>query len=328
MPKIASRGAGSVFGLGFGKDNKRSALYIFSSHTFTNAGATGRIGPTQALCRSAYSSVSWAANDANFTVPIDGFQKWTVPVSGSYSFIVAGAKGGDKPDYLNNGGNGIVITGTAALVAGEFIYIVVGQMGGQSLNTGSSGGGGGGGASWVWKASGTTLLFVAGGGGGIGAGNSIRNIGRAASNTRSSGTAQQDYNLGSTTYTSYPGDGNGGASYPGSDYDSGGGAGWLSNGNDGHMYVGTEGGRTQSSNFLGGNYSSVRSPYVAVGGFGGGGGASDGGGGGGGYTGGNGGRWNGVASGGGGGTSYSISNDPATSSSTNSGHGYVTITLI
>jgi hypothetical protein len=37
-----------------------SSLYTFTSHTFTNATATGRTGPTLSLCRTAYSSATWA----------------------------------------------------------------------------------------------------------------------------------------------------------------------------------------------------------------------------------------------------------------------------
>jgi hypothetical protein len=37
--------------------------YIFTLHTFTNAGATGRTGPTLSAVRSEYSSASWAQNN-------------------------------------------------------------------------------------------------------------------------------------------------------------------------------------------------------------------------------------------------------------------------
>ena len=56
-------------------------LYDFTSHTFTPCGKTGRYGPTSAECLSAYSSTSWASNGSFFSVPVDGYQLWTVPVT-------------------------------------------------------------------------------------------------------------------------------------------------------------------------------------------------------------------------------------------------------
>ena len=45
-------------------------LYDFTSHTFTNCGATGRSGPTLANCKSSYD-VSWEDNTDYFNVPSD-----------------------------------------------------------------------------------------------------------------------------------------------------------------------------------------------------------------------------------------------------------------
>ena len=39
-----------------------SGLYSFTTHTFTNASATGRNGPIISQVRSAYSAASWAQN--------------------------------------------------------------------------------------------------------------------------------------------------------------------------------------------------------------------------------------------------------------------------
>ncbi|KAI9138381.1 hypothetical protein BKA69DRAFT_779997 [Paraphysoderma sedebokerense] len=55
------------------------SLYSFSTHTFTNAGATGRLGPTLSACRGAYSSQPWAQNSTLFGMTIQGIQEWMVP---------------------------------------------------------------------------------------------------------------------------------------------------------------------------------------------------------------------------------------------------------
>ena len=60
-----------------------SGLYSFSSHTFTNCGATGINGPTLANCKSSYD-VSWEDNTDFFNVQTQGIQEWTVPADGDY----------------------------------------------------------------------------------------------------------------------------------------------------------------------------------------------------------------------------------------------------
>ena len=69
------------------------ALYSFSSHTFTNWGATGKDGPTLANCKSSYNT-SWENNTDFFNVQTQGIQEWTVPISGTYTIQVWGAQGG------------------------------------------------------------------------------------------------------------------------------------------------------------------------------------------------------------------------------------------
>ena len=97
-----------------------SGLYSFSSHTFTNCGATGKNGPTLSNCTSAYSP-SWTDNTNYFNVPSNaGIQYWTVPSSGSYQIEVWGAQGGrggvDSP---------VVEGGAGAKIKGIDIYICV-----------------------------------------------------------------------------------------------------------------------------------------------------------------------------------------------------------
>jgi hypothetical protein len=132
------------------------SAYVFTTHTFTNATATGRNGPTLAQCRSAYSGASWASSTTNFNVTTQGIQLWTVPATASYTITCAGAVGGNK---IFTGFAGIVSRGTYALTEGTVVTIVVGQRG---LNAGASGGGGGGGGSYVIYNA--TALIVGGGG--------------------------------------------------------------------------------------------------------------------------------------------------------------------
>ena len=60
--------------------------------TFTNAGATGKSGPTQADVDTAYLGTSL---DSQVTVS-NGIQEWTVPSTGTYTIETFGAKGGDS----------------------------------------------------------------------------------------------------------------------------------------------------------------------------------------------------------------------------------------
>lgn len=303
-------------------ERAHAGLYAFTSHTFTNCSATGVNGPSQASCRSAYST-TWDENNSYFTVT-GGIQVWVVPFTGTYEITAAGAVGGSTPSAT--GGKGRVITSQISLTEGETIKIIVGQTGGQlQFTTGYSGGGGGG--SFVVRNTGTAALLVAGGGGGAAQGNatyaSTQNGVDAALYNSTSGTAGTGYPGGT------PGTGgtNGGGGGAGSGGGSGGG-GFTGNGtkgswggNAGFSYVN---GGTGGSNIMGSGTSTLDT----FGGFGGGAGAgahsnyeADAGGGGG-YSGGGGGGYR-VGAGGGGGnfvTGTYVSN------SLNSGVGYVTIT--
>lgn len=308
-------------------------LYAFTTHTFTNASATGRAGPTLAQCRTAYSTTSWVNNTSLFNMATPGIQVWTVPIKGNYMFTVAGAASGS---FYNGNANGVVMTiANVNLNINDKIYIVVGQMGVT---------GGGGGASWVFLNSLSTasLMFVAGGGGG--AGYNSYNYGYAAANPY--GIAGQLSTAAASGYSgSYTGGaaGTNGGGGGGSQGYAGNGTAGGNNGSGGHassitnVNCGGGGGGgsaniTASSTFLGGAGN-------GPGGFGGGGGSAGngtgwglGGGGGGGYNGGGAGSgaidlFSGGAGGGGGG-SYYITNNGVFSSwaATNNNVGYVTIT--
>lgn len=146
-----------------------SAAYAYTSHTFTTCGQTGQNGPSQASCRSAYST-SWDDSDANFTVT-SGIQIWTVPYTGLFRIIAKGAAGSAGNGGTAAGGNGALVQGDFNLVEGDKIRILVGQMGvnaGYNASDGASGSGGGG-TFVISGVSGTLdsqVLIIAAGGGG------------------------------------------------------------------------------------------------------------------------------------------------------------------
>ncbi len=142
-----------------------SALYSFSSHTFTNCGATGKNGPTLSNCTSAYSP-SWTDNTNYFNVPSNaGIQYWTVPNSGTYTIEVWGAEGTDSgSNGSGDGGRGVKMKGNFSLTNGQILKIIVGQVGLEAQYESAGGGG-----SFVYSnASDTYPLIAAGGGGGGG----------------------------------------------------------------------------------------------------------------------------------------------------------------
>ena len=284
-----------------------SPLYEFTSHTFTNADATGRIGPTLAAVRTVYSGTSWASSYLNMTSD-NGIQLWTVPVSGPYSIRAVGAAGGN-PGVFSRGRD---IQTTTYLTKGEVIRILVGQQGSFSANGNQASGGGG---TFVVRGT-QTPIIVAGGGGGRGATFVNENINSNASigtsGNRGGITLSSDNGVGGT---------NGGGGAAAQNY-AGGGAGIIENGGT----MGGVGGNSFTNGGIGGD-SPTAPAYGGVGGFGGGGGASDGGGGGaggGGYSGGGGSGASDRGAGGGGG-SYALSTI-TDYGATNKGHGYVIIT--
>lgn len=291
------------------------ALYDFTSHTFTTAGRTGRTShSTITSYRNSYSSAgSWKNNDDYFVEGyFNGYQRWTVPSSTTYTIRAAGAQG-------YRGGRGAVIERTIALEAGDKLDIVCGQ----SPSSGQTSTGGGG-ASWVaqsydagtgttYTASNAVAILIAGGGGGTYSGTNQGGNRSDASYTTTSkaGTGESNGSTGpsntsrATNNSPYGGTGGSFASDgPGATNCGNSGAeGWR---------TGLDGGGTCSS---------------SEGAFGGGGGThgnSGGGGGGGGYAGGGGcGHING---GGGGGSCFPGSGANQTNVAYNSSAGYVTIT--
>jgi len=291
-----------------------SVLYTFTGTlTFTPAGAVQRFGPTLLQCTTAYSAFGpWIRNTAYFNMTTQGYQLWTVPSTRTYTVVCAGAA---TFNPSNGYGYGAIITTTISLTKGQIIQILVGQMGGQYSPKSSGGGGGSFVASGITPATGVCLI-AAGGGGGFYTTSSTGASGQNASLT-TSGNSSGDGQLGGTA-------GNGGSAV---DYAQG-GSGFIGNGVTPSNFSSYGGGSFSFQN--GGTGGS--SPFNGFGGFGGGGGiwAVQGGGGGGGYSGGGG---AGGSAGqdissntyGGGGGSY-CSTTITSSSVTNTGQGYVSIT--
>lgn len=301
-------------------------LYEFSEHTFTNAGAEGKEGPTLIDCVDEYTAdgAAWAATYLDMSTP--GIQEWTVPASGSYTITAAGAKGGFHPWSGNDGGFGAQMTGTFDLEEGDILYILVGQQGGDALNFDNAAPGGGGG-TFVWDPTDDAEPLIAAGGGGGGGRVTYDDI---------HATDEID---GHGSYNKANGGvgGNGGRNNTGGgSYWAGGGAGWLTNGTGGnqasdYVYTGSyaQGGRRPLEGGIGGQRYNDGFDEGGDGGFGGGGGGGSdnmGTGGGGGYSGG-GGNWGSNSHPGGGGGSYNSGADQINIAGVNDGMGYVTIVL-
>jgi len=296
----------------------------FRNFTFTTCGVSGASGPTLANCQSSYSGAAWLSQ--LFSMTIQGIQRWTVPISGNYALIVAGAMGGSSPNAP--GGGGRIISASIALNAGTVLQILVGQVGGTfSMSNGYSAGGGGG--TFVVYNS-TAPVVIAGGGGGGSNGQ--------ASNSAYLFPGASASALGVTSGTAAPagyGSGGAGGSAGGGGAAQGGsGGGGLSGSGSQGLYGGGPG-----SSFTSGGQGGTNNIYAGsaitniLGGYGGGAGAglhttyeTDSGGGGG-YSGG-GGSSRTTGGGGGGGNYVSSSAFNVSDGGLNNGPGYVFISFL
>ena len=327
-----------------------SGLYDFTTFTFTNAGATGRNGPTYAQLLGAYTgSATWASNTSYFTASIRGIQVWTVPQTATYRLTVAGAAGGNSPTITSasllpsgsgSGGFGAYIVTDVSLTQGQKLAIVVGQRGGNRYSgsganafNGASGGGG----TFIYDNDTITYYVAAGGGGGaLGA---IANLfsTQISASGKFNTTSGTTINIGSNFTSSGGTGGNGGGRSTRNILYGGPGAGILSSGSASNGGQGL----SRANNWLGGSTGSIANINGVEGGFGGGGGAVDGdgtldgnviafAGGGGGYSGGGAGGNSGQSNSsyGGGGGSYYTGSLITGSNNFNQGHGYVTITKL
>ncbi|MEI6882064.1 MAG: glycine-rich protein, partial [Bacteroidota bacterium] len=274
-------------------------------YTFTNAGSTGRTGPTQAQINAAYTSTSLAGQ---VTINTQGIQEWIVPTTGLYTILANGAQGG------GNGGLGARMQGQFSLTAGQKLFIVVGQQGNGPADGGACGGGGG---SYVSTGNSTyttsTALIVAGGGGG-----QSPQVGQPGLITTNGGQGES-CQVGGVN-------GNGGADASACGSGAGGAGGFLTNGASGGGYGSQYGSGFISGASLGGTSSSGS----REGGFGGGAGTHNnntGGGAGGGYSGGSA-SYHGSNYEGGGGGSYNGGTNQVNTQGIQSGHGQVVITSL
>ena len=152
----------STLGYNTGHGKVIITLVSFETFTFTNAGATGREGPTQSQIDSNYSGTNLAGK---VTINTRGIQEWTVPSDGNYKIEAYGAAGG--PAAQSNSpvwfGKGSYISGRFDFAQGQTLKILVGQT---VTGTNSDGGGAGGGGSFVVTSNDTPLIVAGGGGGG------------------------------------------------------------------------------------------------------------------------------------------------------------------
>ncbi|MBN2798202.1 MAG: hypothetical protein JXX28_03580, partial [Deltaproteobacteria bacterium] len=298
--------------------------------TFTPCGASGRFGPDQAACDSAYSGTELVGAVA----VLDGIQWWTVPASGTYQLTLAGARGGYPYEDHSRYGLGAVLTSSIALDKDDVIGVLVGQHGsdapsGETDWWNASGGGG----SFVFYAVDDPFPIMAAGGGGGGSAYEVAKNARMDASLTTSGNAGINAD-GSGVGGAGGTDGLGGwtTSYS---YAAGAGAGWLGDGqgtpNDSCTYVVENGFAPRSSGAggRGGNHQNGGSNYP--GGFGGGGGGtgacgSSGAGGGGGFSGGGTGA-DCCSSQGGGGGSYSQA-PIEVGTVDNTGDGYLIVTFV
>ena len=262
----------------------------------------------------------------------------TVPVSGYYSFLLAGAgittdKGGASRSRIINGNGARLYFDSVYLNANDALSIIVGKQGaiydnGTYVNSGGCGG------TFISKNG--TVLFVAGGAGGIGGDLTAPSYIDACglTNGRGESSGQWSAFAGATQYNGIPGSGGNGAQQMDTPVSSGfiaggGGGGYYSNSFSSNFTL-----TTSARGFVQGGAGEVRG--TRSGGFGGGGagggdgsgsGGFTGGGGGGGYNGGQGAITGGHGTYGGGGSSYydSTTYTPTSISFTNTGAGYVTV---
>ena len=88
-------------------------LYYFDTFTFTTLGASGNRGPDST---KGYANAPW--RDGDFSI-VDGQQQWTVPATGMYKIVAAGAYGATP---------GRVVSGDVDLSEGQVLTMLVGQQ--------------------------------------------------------------------------------------------------------------------------------------------------------------------------------------------------------
>jgi len=90
-----------------------TGLYYFDTFTFTTLGTSGHRGPDSS---KGYANAPW--NPDQFSI-VDGQQQWTVPATGTYRVVAAGAYGATP---------GRVVSGDVDLSEGQVLTMLVGQQ--------------------------------------------------------------------------------------------------------------------------------------------------------------------------------------------------------
>lgn len=140
-----------------------SDLYTFTTMTLS----TSNTGPSGPSALSSYSGIPGAVTSTYLSLTARaGILQWTVPSTGTYNLVAAGANG-TASNWVSTVGLGVIVTNSVSLTKNDIIHILIGQRG-----TGNTGSGGGGtfivkynGGSTTSAASYTPLLIAGGGGG-------------------------------------------------------------------------------------------------------------------------------------------------------------------
>lgn len=230
--------------------------------------ASHQTGPTQAEVQAWMTGTSnggqgytWASNTSYLDVPVQGYQRWQVPSSGTYRIRAKGARAGYTDSYSTTTEPSNVVQADFNLNLGDYLLIAVGQ--GVPVYSGDHCNGGAG-ATWVAKGSNIStsecLLVAAGGPAGTSDGNAKADppttLSRSVNVSGAVGTETDGINV--TTY--------GGNSANTGNARSGS---WLANGSAANTQIG---GGFRTSSLVGGNYSNTT---AGNGGFGGGSGGFD-----------------------------------------------------
>ncbi len=293
-------------------------LYPFTSFTFLPIVSPGSpVGPTLAQMQTAYAGQTWLSS--YFALgSFQGYQRWTVPQTKSYTIQAGGGMGGTgNGSTITTYAYGALITGTFNLTSGDVLEIVVGVKGGS--NGGAHGNeNGGGGGTFVRNVTTNTLLLVAGGGGGAPSSSYGTSCTRIVANGHGqSGNAVAAFScLYSVSAPTIGYGGNTAGSYQG-----GAGGGYLSAGSNGGTHCSTAIGGGGFNNGLVGGAGNTCYTSDNAGGFGGGGGGMlSGPGAAGGYTGGcSVGEWSSYSTYGGGGGSYNSGTSTTNTAGGNTG---------
>lgn len=136
-------------------DSNIDPALVGEVYTFTNAGQTGRYGPSQTQLDNAYQGTNLEGE----VISDNGIQEWTVPADGKYRITAYGTQGGET-----YGGKGAIVEGKLTINKNTKLQIIVGQSGEQSYSSSYAASTGGGGAFIISNSE--NPLIIAGGGGG------------------------------------------------------------------------------------------------------------------------------------------------------------------